>query len=182
MLYYYKTFESTILSDFEQDEFLDFLRKNNKLIVDHSWKLLYKSSKDGFDQKVFVDKVFDNPNVIMLWQINGQCVIGGYTKTGWNKEFYQSSSINDSNYESWTKDKDVFIFYFKSKEKHASFISNVKQDKKSISRSVGYCYQSIWQSWIYLTGSPDYYDKEEIVLDWCDMLFMFTDWFIYSFL
>ena len=133
LLYYYMTFESTILTDIEQEEFLDLLKKNNKPIIDYPWKLLYKATRDGLEQKVFVDKVFDHPNVIMLWQIKGESVIGGYTKTGWNKDGPDTTA---SAYD-YNSDKDAFVFYFKSPEKYKPCISNIKQDGTSISRATG---------------------------------------------
>ena len=60
LLFYYKIFRTNILSDTEQEQFLDLLRDNNKSIVDYPWKLIYDSTKDGLKSDTFVNKVYDH--------------------------------------------------------------------------------------------------------------------------
>ena len=56
-------------------------------------------------------------------------IIGGYTKKGW------LMTRNDHNY---SDDKDAFVFCLRSPANIDSFISNVKQDRASILRVLGY--------------------------------------------
>ena len=132
LLYYYRTFESKILTDDEQEEFMDFLTRNSKRIVDYSWKLIFDSREDSLEVNKFVDKVHDHPNVLLLIQVEGDTVIGGYTKVGWSKHIYNTYKFEDV----WTADKDAFAFYFKSPHKKDPFISNVKQDTNSFSNAI----------------------------------------------
>ena len=193
LLYFHQTFESSILNDAEKEEFLDLLRENDKLIVDYPWKLLYDSNKDGLQHSKFVSKVFGHPNVIMIFKINNECVIGGYTKTGWIKSFYASLSL----YEDWTKDENMFVFYFKSKKNYKPFVSNIKKGEQSVKKCIGYnkqCWGTLGKTWMfyicenkfrqqansawnnietfphgseYLTGSDamSYYDSENVLVE-----------------
>ena len=42
LVYYSISFETKILNDKEQQEFISFLSKNGKDIADHPWKFLYR--------------------------------------------------------------------------------------------------------------------------------------------
>ena len=155
LLYYFKIFESSILTEEEHHKFLDFLQENHKNIVDYPWKLIYSKSKDGQRPAKFFEKVLDHPNVLLLIGLNrGECVVGGYTKTGWKKEIYKSlESIFHTEY---VADKDAFVFNFKSPKHYDKyrypFILNVKQDEVSVSNAVGHCkdmYGTFGRNWIF---------------------------------
>ena len=115
---------------------MKLLYKNDKDIVNYAWKVIFNSSNDDFVN--FREKVFDKKNILLLIELKGECVIGGYTKRGWeSSEYYEENDLNDGE-EVWHADKDVFVFYLKSPQNHESFISNLKQDDESISHGVGY--------------------------------------------
>ena len=145
LLYYHHSFESKILSEDDQEKFIALLIKNSKDIVDSSWKLIFDSSKDGLTSAAFVDKVYDHSNVLMFIQAKDQCIIGGYTKTGWDKKTLKVAKARNS--EMWTADKDAFIFYLKAPNSYydAPFISNIKQNGRHYKRALGY--------------SPGYYES-----------------------
>ena len=142
LLYYYPILKSKILTDEEQEKFIIFLKSNNKDIMNCSWKLIFDSTKDGLKCDKFVNKVYDHPNILLLIELNGECIIGGYTKTGWNKEIYENLD-GDTYEEKWTADKDAFVFNFKSVTKEDPFISSVKQDAESLSHTLGHCKQFV---------------------------------------
>ena len=121
-------FESNILNLAEQADFLDLLRENDKSIVDHPWKLLFESRHDNLTRLTFINKVWDHSNVLILIQLKDDCIIGGFTKIGWQK-----SNMFTSDYE---EDKDAFLFYFKSPDKHEPFICNIESRK--IEKAIGY--------------------------------------------
>ena len=80
-----------------------------------------------------------------MWiKISDGTIIGGYTKGGWKKS---KGKITD-----YTADKDAFVFYLQSPSNHKPFISNVKQDKESIQRALGYSvtsYGNFGYQWIF---------------------------------
>ena len=47
LLYFYQQFESKILTDDEQEIFRNLFIDNDKAIIDESWKLIYRRSKNG---------------------------------------------------------------------------------------------------------------------------------------
>lgn len=147
LLYYYKIFETKILSDTEQEEFLNLLTENKKSIANDHWKLIFDSKKDGLDTKTFIAKVFDHDNILLLIQLKKECVIGEYTKTGWSKDIIEDDNFG---YEAWSADKDAFAFYFKSSEDYKPFISNVKEGKEA--KALGYNkerYGTMGQYWLF---------------------------------
>ena len=80
LLYFYPALESKILTEDDKDKLFALLKANDKTIMNHPWKLIYDSSQDDF--KSFVKKVYGNPNVILIVELKGKSIIGGYTKTG----------------------------------------------------------------------------------------------------
>lgn len=153
LIYYSITFETEILNDKLQEEFISFLSANNKIIAEYSWELLYKSVKNGLDRKNFVEKVHQRQNVLLLAKFkddNDECIVGGYTKSGW-----ASTSINHTNapFKCYS-DKDAFVFCFRSAgdNKYGPFISNVKQTKSAIEHAIGEewdCFGAFGHSWIF---------------------------------
>ena len=126
LLYFYAIFESSILNEEEKDQLLSLFKKYDKEIVLYPWKIIFDSKKDTICRDNFIEKVHGKTNVLLLIRLKGECVIGGYTKTGW---------IEEEN-----SDKDAFIFYLKSPGNYNPFISNIKQDDKSMyDDAVGYC-------------------------------------------
>ena len=173
LLYFYATFESSILNDQqEKDKFIDFLRSNNKLsIVDHPWKLIYESKKQGLKMKNFVENVHDHPNVLLLIELKKECIIGGYTSTGWDK------SINRY---TWTGDKHAFVFYFKNRSKTNDvtqpFISNIKQLPNDIKNAIGHdheCYGCLGKTWIFYFYDNRFHQQSNTIKNSC-RLFQFN--------
>ena len=138
LLYFYHVFNSELLTEEEQDNFLSFLAANDKIIVEYPWKLIYKACKNELSHKTFSEHVHGHKNVLLLIKykyendLNGECIIGGYTKTGWNKNGVVSGRSYDYNC-----DKDAFVFCFKSSKGYKACISNIKQDKESILDATG---------------------------------------------
>ena len=157
LLYYYRLFESKILSETEQERFMQFLEQNNKTITDYSWQSIFDSRKDGLKCSTFIDKVHDHQNVILLIQVQGDTVIGGYTKTGWSKTIHENAANGDG--DAFSADKDAFVFHFKSSNGNNPFISNVKQDQRSISNALGYWkghYGMFGSFWLFCMHPIDY--------------------------
>ena len=148
MLYYHAIFESSILNDIEKNKLLKLLKDNNKNeIVDHSWNLSFDSKKDGFLRSRFVEKVHGKPNVTLLIRLKGECIIGGYTKNGWDKTI---------NHYAYRPDKDAFVYYLKSNTNKDinddPFVSNVQQTEEKINHALGYdynCYGCFGETWLW---------------------------------
>ena len=134
LLYYHCLFKSNILDMDDQHQFINLLMDNNKTITNHSWELIYDSTKDGLDVNGFANKVHNKSNILLFFWLNKECIIGGYTKTGWD------DSIKHYN---WAHDKEAFVFYLKSPKNYKPFISNVKQDDHSVSKAIGYTYRDM---------------------------------------
>ena len=145
LLYFYSLFESNILSDEDQQKFLKLLKDNNKSMANYNyeWKLILDSTKDEICKQTFVDKVHGNQNVLILIQVKTKIIVGGYTKTGWDK------AINK--YE-WRRDNDAFVFHLKSPAKHDPFISNVKNEQhqqKFVMGNDNTYYGGMGSTWIW---------------------------------
>ena len=154
LLYYYHVFDSEILSDEDQFELLDLLKKNNKEIANFTPKLLYRSTRDGINRSDFVPKVHGIPNVIVFIHLHKECIIGGFTKCGWDKE------LNEYD---WRPDKDAFVFHLKSPKKLKPWISNIKQDSKSINHALGHdniSYACFGSTWIFDVMAGEYYQQK----------------------
>lgn len=112
-------------------------------------KLIFRATSDGFEHKVFTQKVHGHSNIIVLFLAKSNNVYGGYTKTGWNKEI-------PSGY--YSSDKNAFIFGIRSSEGYKPSISNVKQDGNAVSKALSYCttdyaiFGSVWVIYISWYG------------------------------
>ena len=151
LLYYHTMFESSILNETEKEQLLNLFKQNNKEIVNYPWNLIFDSRKDKICRAVFGEKVHKKSNVLLLIRLRGECVIGGYTKTGW---------INEEN-----KDKDAFLFYLKSAGNYKSFISSIKQDEdECMDQAVGYRdwgFAGFGTSWaLYFSGG--YFEMQSV--------------------
>ena len=141
LLYYYVPFESSILNQNEKQQLLNLFQKYNKDIVNHHWQTIFDSKKHKINRDVIADKVHKRPNILVLVRINGEFVIGGYTKTGW---FQRENS-----------DKDAFVYFLKSSTSNNSFISNVIEGCEA--EAIGYTNAAFFGfgavSWIMYFGS-----------------------------
>ena len=104
------------------------MRKNDKLIIDYPWKLLYRSKQSGLSRTNFVDKVHNKQHIVLLIKIKSECIVGGYTKVGWKTK--KKGKPYD-----YTSDQNAFLFHLKSINYQKAFISNIKQD--NISSAIG---------------------------------------------
>ena len=153
LLYYHTTFESKLLNDEEKDKLLNLLKQNNKSIADYSWKLVFESREDGKKTDIFIKKVYNRPNIILLIKLQGQTIIGGFTKTGWNKSIKRYK---------WSADKNAFVFFLQSKDGHESFISNVKQNEEAVDHALGYYgnqYGMFGYCWIFYVTNESLYQQ-----------------------
>ena len=103
-----------------------------------------------------MDKVHGLCNVLILIQVKSECIIGGYTKTGWNRQIHKQCQITDD--EEFSQDKDAFVFYLKSPNNKDPFISNVKQDEESIKNALGYArgyYGIFGYTWLFMMMPGD---------------------------
>ena len=116
LLYFHNFIESNLFTDDEIDELFNLLLSNDKQIANNPWRLLFSSEEHGVERRKFVKKVHEEQNVILIIKLKGKAIIGGYTKTGWNK-----------------MQGDISL---KSTQNDEPFISNVKQDEKSISHAL----------------------------------------------
>ena len=133
LLYYYHIFDSNILNDTEKETLLRLFKTNGKSIVNHPWTLIMDSKKDGLKYETFREKVHGKQNILLLIEMNEECVIGGYTKTGWDRNLQRGH----------TADKDAFLFHLKSYESDPwhhkePYLVNIKQDEESVSHALGY--------------------------------------------
>ena len=141
LLYFYHFIESQLLSEDEKDKLLDLLIQNDKSsFVDSSWKLIFSSYDYGTDMTRFADVVYDKTNIMIIVEVDGNAIVGAYTKTGW-KKFSQKVSLQYIM--EFETDREAFLFYLKSPGNYLPFISNVKQDNPSIKCAVGYL-QGYW--------------------------------------
>ena len=153
-----KLIESSILTEDEHDEFLNFLSQNNKPIVDYPLKLIYdcpqKHKKGAY---TFAKKIWDVANILILIEIMGKVVIGGYTKVGWKADKY--SGLNHKDDTEWDADKDAFVFFWRSsddRDPQNPYICNIKQDQESISHALGYSqseYCRLGSSFVFYNGN-----------------------------
>ena len=88
----------------------------------------------------FVEKVYDKQNILILLELDDECVIGGYTSTGWKKSIETKVQNDDYIFNMHELDKNAFLFHLKSAPQFSydPFISNVKQDEYSISNALTY--------------------------------------------
>ena len=142
LLYYHHTFESEIFNEEYETKFLNLLRQTNKLIADKSWQLIFNSSKDGFKRSKFIEKVHGKENVLLVFELNGECIVGGYTKTGWDAGLDVGCK--------WNGDKDAFVFYLLSPQNHDPFVSNIKQDEEYFAEAI--CHHDDYMHYLEVGG------------------------------
>ena len=130
LLYYYLTFETSILTEQEQEEFFNLLNTNNKFLEQYEWKLIHQISNDRLgerrrcdvDKKQTIDKVYGKPNIVCFFKGVDNNVCGGYTSTGWDKE-KATKQIGKS------FDDKAFIFNIRSSKGYKPIILNVHPSK-----------------------------------------------------
>ena len=156
LLYYYHRFESVILNDEQQEDFLNLLQENNKSIGNFSWNLIYRASIDKMNRESFIEKVHGRDNVLVFIQTKDDYIVGGFTSIGWDKELIITSNDQHS------ADKDAFVFHVKSgnnpEKCYKSFICNVKQDENSWSKALGYrldTYCAFGDTWVFYVISDN---------------------------
>ena len=150
LLYYSLTFASKILNEDEREKFLNLLQANDKIIVDYPWKLIFDSEEDGLGFDSFTSKVHGHRNVLLLIELNGECVIGGYTKIGWTK------GINTF---TWKEDNDAFVYYLKSPKNYKPFISSIDVNAGYSSKVIGH-YPPSWKSYACIGYTFLFYIQE----------------------
>lgn len=121
LLFSYKTINSSILTLNEEDKLLSLFHQNNKFIDlgNYSYNLIYKASKDGFNEIKFKKICHGQRNLLILIHTEHNNVFGGYTSNGWSTEKV---------FELYENDKNAFIFSIRSSQKFKSEIFNVKKD------------------------------------------------------
>lgn len=128
LLYYFRTFDSKILSESEQWEFLDLLSRQNK-DLGVKFNLIYRLSRDGqFKKDEFREKCHDRKNLLCFIHTKDDDIYGGYTSSGWRKKNCPSGTyINDTK---------TFIFMIRSNQSQYNgnlpIIWNVKKDKSNL--------------------------------------------------
>ena len=157
LLFYYSALESEILDNEDQDKFFKLLKDDDKSIanMECEWNLIFDSNKDGFKRDTFVSKVHGEPNVVIIIELKKECIIGGYTKKGWD------SSINEYK---WITDNDAFVFYLASKSKQEPFILNVAEENGDASKAVvghdeGY-YGMLGWTWIFFFDDGEFNQQD----------------------
>ena len=138
-----KLFQSKILSnDKDYESFINLLKSSNKNeLVDlkkSEWKLLYRASDEGtLDKIICIEKVYNRPSILCLFQGVKGNICGGYTSKGWDahKPAYRSPNYYDPDAE----DDKAFIFNAKSsKQKSHGWkpeLSNVEWKGKALINS-----------------------------------------------
>ena len=127
LLFYYNTIESTILSNEERDKLLTLFDEHNKFkdLEPFSFNLLYKCSRDGWNEKNFKNKCHGIPNLLVIIHNDKDIVFGGYTSTGWSADKSQSYS----EYGSREEDTNAFLFCIRNNnDDHLPKIFNASKD------------------------------------------------------
>lgn len=135
-----KLFQSKILSDDKDYEsFINLLKYNKKNeLIDlkrSEWKLLYRASDEGtFDKIICVEKIYNKPSILCLFEGIAGNICGGYTSKGWDahKPAYRSPNYYDPDAE----DDKAFIFSCKSNiKKWKPELSNIEWKGKALINS-----------------------------------------------
>ena len=158
LLYFYHVIESNILTEKEIETFLKLLQDNGKK-VGHGWNLIYRASRDGLDRKICINKMYGKPNIMLFIHSDGDCICGGFTATGWNKNGLHGS---------YSADPEAFMFSLRSPKGWAPFISNVKKEHTEYALYYGSgfycCFGSGYGTFIVANKSihahpPKYYES-----------------------
>ena len=114
LLFYHLLIDTKILTDSDQDLFLDLLSTNNKFIGTE-WTLLYRKSTDGkFNDKPFIRKKYQNKkNILCIIQSVDNDILGGYSCSGWTSSGYNH-------------DEKAYIFGIRSSKGYKPVLSNIK--------------------------------------------------------
>eukprot|EP01084_Bolivina_argentea_P059087 107852_1 len=113
LLYYNQLFNSLILTAEEQQKFSQLLCEHNKdFITKAKSTLLYRGTRDGFNDRICEMKCEDKNNLICFIHTVNNNVLGGYTQSGWS---------------SGTTDFNAFIFALRSSKGYKSIISKVRK-------------------------------------------------------
>ena len=126
LLFFYAFIDSTILTEDEIQIFDQLLYKNDKykhLGTNHSFKLIYKCSKDGFNATKWNKAVVGKQNVFFIIHTRDNNVFGGYTKQG-----YQSKYGN-------SEDEDAFLFLVRSSKNYEPAIFDITRKEKATWRT-----------------------------------------------
>ena len=124
--------DSIILTNPEISELMLLLIETDKsqIMTNCKWKLIYRASEDGLNEKIAKLKYENKRNIISLIEtINGN-VLGGYTSSGW-----RSGDLV------WNSDHNAFLFGLRSNKGYDASLSNIRKEKahKAI-YSCDYCY------------------------------------------
>ena len=110
---------SSTLSHEEQEKLLKLLRATDKSKANYARKLVFDSEKHGLLRNTFVDELHGKHAALLLIQLKGECITGGYAKSGWDKTLIELA---------WLPDEGVFAFFIKFLCRNRSVTSNVNQD------------------------------------------------------
>ena len=143
LLFYYHRIESSILSIEETDKLQTLFNEKNKFkeLGNYSYKLIYRRSVDGWQEKTFKDKCHDRINVLCIILDAKGNVFGGYTAKGWQGR---------PEYESGQDDK-AFLFSIRSSYGHPAGVYDAIKGKYTICLKANfYCIFGVEGAiWIY---------------------------------
>lgn len=118
LLYFHQIMDTKILTDQEQQIFMNLLEKNKKNFDNYIWNLIWRGSEDGLNRASFASKCFDEANLMVFIHTAGDNVFGGFTSKGWK-------TGNDL----FTADSKAFIFGIRSSKQYKPIISNIKKEE-----------------------------------------------------
>ena len=123
LLFYYKTIESTILTDDECYKLLSLFDENKvfKHLGNHSYKLLFRGTRDGFTTKNFYEKCFNKKNSVCIVHTPQNNVFGGYTSLAW----WRPSDVK------YQTDRFAFIYTIRSNKTSNPEIFAVKDEGRN---------------------------------------------------
>ena len=113
----------------------------------YEWKLIYRASTDGLDEKTAKSKYENKMNLVAFIHTENDNIMGGYTSVGWKP----ASTVNGHYY----RDEEAFVFNVRSSESYEPILRNAikeKCDKAMFSRAH---YYLIWDGVIYINGSSN---------------------------
>ena len=146
LLYFCNALKSSILTSSEENKLIELFNKHNKFkeLNNFSYNLIYKGSKDGFNQKYFIKKCHNKKNILCLIKTNDDDVYGGYTSIGWKENSPKSIEYD--------KDEKAFIFLVISSKKYKIMLSNIKygHENKAIRWQRNYFCMFGWGPIIYI--------------------------------
>ena len=93
LLYFSIVIDTKILTDSEQSKLIEMVNDHttNKFMI-NEWRLLYRATRDGFEQENFYQKCDEKNNTICIIQTTNDNIFGGYTSLKLSKS--QSQFFN----------------------------------------------------------------------------------------